>query len=174
MITTYYTPTHNLPTISLTIRDGKLLVLDWYCDKTVKLLDRLNHQSCVIPVHKLQNSDQNQAAAIQVCQQLDEYFQGRRQRFSIPLDVSHGTPFQRQVWQALCNINYGETISYKALAERIGKPKSFRAVANANGKNLISLIIPCHRVIASDGGLGGYTGGIDIKTKLLELEQSAS
>lgn len=108
---------------------------------------------------------------MQVITQLDEYFNGERMVFELPLDLSHGTDFQIKVWQTLCQIPYGQTISYKALATMINKPTAHRACANANGKNLISLIIPCHRVIASDGTLGGYTGGVDIKEKLLALEQ---
>ncbi|WP_296274397.1 methylated-DNA--[protein]-cysteine S-methyltransferase, partial [Psychrobacter sp. UBA6730] len=87
-----------------------------------------------------------------------------------PLDISLGTEFQQQVWRALQGIKHGETISYATLAQRVGNPKGFRAVANANGKNPFSIIIPCHRVIASDGKLGGYTGGLDKKAYLLALE----
>lgn len=102
--------------------------------------------------------------------QLQQYLQGLRQDFDLPLDLSSGTPFQQKVWQALQEIAHGETISYASLANNVDNPKGFRAVANANGKNPISIIIPCHRVIASDGKLGGYTGGLDKKQYLLALE----
>ena len=81
-----------------------------------------------------------------------------------------GTEFQQKVWRALQEIEYGETISYATLAQRVDSPKGFRAVAQANGKNPFSIIVPCHRVIASDGKLGGYTGGLDKKEYLLALE----
>ena len=105
-------------------------------------------------------------------EQLASYFAGKRQTFDLPLDISHGTEFQQQVWQNLQDIDYGQTITYAELAERVGNAKAVRAVANANGKNAFSIAIPCHRVIASDGGLGGYTGGIDKKQTLLKLEQT--
>jgi methylated-DNA-[protein]-cysteine S-methyltransferase len=101
--------------------------------------------------------------------QLGEYFEGDRASFDVPLELE-GTPFQRRVWRALGEIPYGETISYGALARRIGRPESSRAVGAANGRNPISLIVPCHRVIGSDGGLTGYGGGIERKRFLLNLE----
>jgi len=105
-----------------------------------------------------------------VKKQLDDYFRGRLKRFDLPLDIA-GTPFMLKVWSALLEIPYGETMSYKEIAEKIGKPKAFRAVGNANGKNPISNIIPCQRVIAHDGTLGGYGGGLKIKKYLLNLEK---
>lgn len=102
--------------------------------------------------------------------QLDKYFNKELKNFSIPLKLT-GTEFQKQVWQELCKIPYGKTISYLEESKNIGKPTAFRAVANANGKNLFSIIIPCHRVIASNGKLGGYTGGLDKKKYLLKLEK---
>ncbi|MFB0921402.1 MAG: methylated-DNA--[protein]-cysteine S-methyltransferase [Oscillospiraceae bacterium] len=101
--------------------------------------------------------------------QLREYFAGKRRDFDLPLDAQ-GTAFQKKVWTALMEIPYGETRSYKDIAEAVGSPKGFRAVGGANHNNPISIIIPCHRVITADGGLGGYGGGLDIKTLLLELE----
>lgn len=101
--------------------------------------------------------------------QLEEYFAKKREKFEIPIKL-YGTPFQIEVWKALQKITYGETISYKKEAQMIGNAKAFRAVANANGKNDISIIIPCHRVIASGGKIGGYTGGVWIKEFLLKLE----
>jgi len=89
--------------------------------------------------------------------QLIEYFEGSRQTFDLPVDPV-GTEFQKRVWRGLCDIPYGCTISYKQLAENIGSPKAFRAVGQANRKNPVSIIIPCHRVVAADGSLGGYMG----------------
>lgn len=102
--------------------------------------------------------------------QLDEYFAGERKTFDIPFDVV-GTHFQRMVWNELSKIPYGQTISYKDLARKIKNDKAVRAVGTANGRNPISIIVPCHRVIAADGTLGGYGGGLSNKTILLELEK---
>lgn len=101
--------------------------------------------------------------------QLAEYFRGARKAFELPLKL-YGTAFQRKVWEALLTIPYGDTWSYRQVAGAIGNPKACRAVGNANSKNPIMIIVPCHRVIAADGSLGGYTGGLSIKTALLELE----
>lgn len=112
---------------------------------------------------------ENRAVLTNVIAQLEEYFAGRRKSFDLAL-CPEGTPFQRQVWSALQTIPYGETISYKGLAERIGKPKTIRAVGAANGANPIPIIIPCHRVIGHDGSLTGFGGGLPLKKRLLELE----
>jgi len=106
-------------------------------------------------------------------QQLEEYFCGKRQRFDLPLRPS-GTAFQQSVWKALLSIPYGQTRSYKQVAELLGKPNASRAVGLANSKNPIWIIIPCHRVIGSNGALVGYAGGLKTKQKLLELEQKLS
>jgi len=103
--------------------------------------------------------------------QLKEYMKRERVNFELALNPQ-GTEFQKQVWNELLNIPYGTTCSYKEIAIRIGKPKAIRAVANAIGKNPIWIIIPCHRVIGSDGSLTGYAGGLDIKEKLLQLEKA--
>jgi methylated-DNA-[protein]-cysteine S-methyltransferase len=103
--------------------------------------------------------------------QLTEYFAGERTEFDLPL-AADGTPFQRRVWSALCDIPYGETISYGELARRIGQPTASRAVGLANGRNPISIVVPCHRVIGSSGKLVGYGGGLDRKQTLLELERA--
>lgn len=103
--------------------------------------------------------------------QLDEYFRHERQAFDIPL-LTAGTEFQESVWNSLMEIPYGQTITYGELATRLGKPAAVRAVANANGANAISIIIPCHRVIGSDNTLTGYGGGLEAKKFLLELEQT--
>ena len=106
----------------------------------------------------------------QVKQQLQEYFAGQRQQFDLPLDFQ-GTAFQQQVWQALLQIPYGETRSYKQIAFQLGNEKAVRAVGAANGKNPISIIAPCHRVIGSGGALVGFAGGLDKKQILLSLEK---
>lgn len=103
--------------------------------------------------------------------QLDEYFQGKRTTFSLPFKLT-GTPFQLAVWKELQNIPYGKTTSYKEIAQKINKPKAYRAVGMANNKNPLPIIIPCHRVIGSNGKLIGYAGGLKLKNYLLELEQS--
>jgi methylated-DNA-[protein]-cysteine S-methyltransferase len=102
--------------------------------------------------------------------QLDEYFVGDRHNFDITLNGDAGTEFQRTVWAALREIPYGETISYAELARRIDKPTAFRAVGLANGRNPISIIVPCHRVVGAGGALTGYGGGLDRKQILLDLE----
>ena len=104
-------------------------------------------------------------------QQLDEWFAGERREFDVPFELD-GTPFQREVWTALCDIPFGVTISYGELAARIGKPASAsRAVGAANGRNPVSIIVPCHRVIGADGRLVGYGGGLERKRWLLDWEQ---
>ena len=109
----------------------------------------------------------------QAVDQLEAYFSGERTAFDLPLDAE-GTVFQRSVWEALRRIPYGETRSYGQIAEAIGKPKAGRAVGMANHRNPIAIIIPCHRVIGSDGSLVGYGGGLNVKTFLLRLEQGIS
>jgi len=104
--------------------------------------------------------------------QLTEYFAGDREEFDLPLDPN-GTPFQMRVWRALLQIPYGETVSYGELARRIGRPKAQRAVGAANGSNPLPIIVPCHRVIGSNGSLTGYGGGLDIKRHLLDIESAA-
>jgi methylated-DNA-[protein]-cysteine S-methyltransferase len=103
--------------------------------------------------------------------QLEEYFLFKRKRFEIPL-LTIGTDFQKKVWNELLNIDYGKTVSYLNLAEKLGNKEAVRAVAAANGANAISIIIPCHRVIGSNGELTGYAGGLRAKEKLLSLEQN--
>jgi O-6-methylguanine DNA methyltransferase len=105
--------------------------------------------------------------------ELQEYFAGKRRAFDFPLDL-RGTEFQIACWQALVEIPYGETRSYADIARAVGKPNAFRAVGMANNRNPIAIVVPCHRVIASDGGLCGYGGGLEVKRKLLELEGALS
>lgn len=105
-------------------------------------------------------------------QELSEYFDGQRRDFSVSLDCL-GTDFQKRVWDILKSIPFGETWTYAGQAEVYGNPKAIRAIASANGKNMLSILIPCHRVIGSDGSLTGYSGGIERKKKLLQLENAS-
>ena len=105
------------------------------------------------------------------CRQLDEYFEGRRQKFDLALKP-HGTDFQRSAWESLLRIPYGETRSYLQQAESIHNPRAIRAIGHANSRNPIPIIIPCHRVIGKNGSLTGYAGGLERKTQLLVLEHS--
>ena len=107
-----------------------------------------------------------------VIAQLEEYFEGTRKRFDVELGAK-GTDFQHTVWRTLVRIPYGETVSYGELARSIGQPQASRAVGLANGANPLPIIVPCHRVIGSNGSLTGFGGGLDIKRKLLELEGAA-
>lgn len=108
----------------------------------------------------------------EACRQLLQYFSGERKEFEIPIKTT-GTDFQQKVWSELLRIPFGETISYKKLSERCDCQDGYRAVANACGANPVSILVPCHRVIGSSGVMGGYTGGRDIKTFLLQLEKNS-
>ena len=114
----------------------------------------------------LEQSDELLAKTIK---QLDEYFAHKRTTFDVPLDL-HGTPFQQQVWRALQDVPYGKTVTYKDIGIAIKNPKAVRAIGQANGRNPVCIIVPCHRVVASDG-LGGYSSGIARKEWLLEHEK---
>jgi O-6-methylguanine DNA methyltransferase len=109
----------------------------------------------------------------EACRELGEYFAGKRREFKVAVDL-RGTEFQRAVWTELSRIPYGEVCTYADVARRIGREKAFRAVGAANGANPVPLIVPCHRVIASGGKLGGYGGGLDTKQRLLALERAES
>jgi methylated-DNA-[protein]-cysteine S-methyltransferase len=113
------------------------------------------------------------AASVLVKKELAEYFNGERIDFTCQTAFLEGTEFERKVWNALRYVPYGETRTYKWLAEKIGRPQAFRSVGNALGKNPIPIIVPCHRIIESGGSLGGYTSGISIKRRLLEIEYYA-
>ncbi|HZY20181.1 MAG TPA: methylated-DNA--[protein]-cysteine S-methyltransferase [Ramlibacter sp.] len=102
--------------------------------------------------------------------QLDDYFAGRRTLFDLPLDLQGGTPFQQSVWRALLGVPCGSRTSYGAIGRDIGQPTAVRAVGAAVGRNPISIVVPCHRVLGSDGALTGYAGGVERKTALLRLE----
>lgn len=117
----------------------------------------------------LNPSDSRHQVLIRARQELLEYFDGKRTKFDLPLDLQ-GTLFQKKVWEELLKIPFGSTISYSELATRIDNRNAVRAVGTANGKNPIWIIVPCHRVIGADGGLGGYAGGLEMKKQLLSLE----
>jgi methylated-DNA-[protein]-cysteine S-methyltransferase len=119
----------------------------------------------------VENPDATPFAAAR--QELGEYFEGRRRQFTLPLKPA-GTAFQLRVWERLCDIPFGETISYAELARRVGNPNAARAVGMANSRNPISIIVPCHRVIGSDKSLTGYAGGLDRKQALLEHEMKSN
>jgi len=146
----------------------------WHHSKSVPKLKKYygltDEDFTFIDSNSLSMNDLAQALLIEAIFQLRDYAAGKRKTLDLPLDFSIGTEFQQRVWGALQGIEYGETISYATLAQRVDSPKGFRAVAQANGKNPFSIIVPCHRVIASDGKLGGYTGGLDKKEYLLALE----
>lgn len=117
--------------------------------------------------------NESDAVLEQTCICLEEYFHNQRNMFDDIQTMLTGTAFQNEVWRALTTIPYGKTISYKQLAIQINRPKAVRAVANAIGDNPLAIIIPCHRVIGSNGNLTGYAGGLDVKRSLLEIEKRA-
>jgi methylated-DNA-[protein]-cysteine S-methyltransferase len=120
------------------------------------------------PLHE---TDHPSPVLAETRRQLDAYFAGARTSFDLPLDLQ-GTPFQQEAWRALAEIPFGETRSYARQAARLGRPKAFRAVGAANGRNPLSIVLPCHRVIGSDGSLTGFAGGIETKRWLLEHERA--
>ena len=147
-------------------RDDKLCLCDWRYRKIRESIDKR--------IRKLANAtytEKSSAVIERTIAQLDEYYLGKRKEFDIPL-LMLGTDFQKSVWDALIAIPFGQTASYLQLAEKLGKPKAVRAVANANGANAISIMVPCHRIIGSNGALVGYAGGIKTKEKLLNLEHN--
>ncbi len=147
---------HLGPMIS-SFSDTHLIELNWL--PKVKVSD--------FTLNLIQN--ENHKLFIDLKLQLQEYFDHKRKVFSLPLDPK-GTTFQKNAWSELLKIPYGETISYQKQAERLFCPKGYRAVGMANAKNPIPIIIPCHRVISKSGAISGYSGGMDLKIKLLELE----
>lgn len=126
----------------------------------------------LISVQLCKNAKSSNMSALtkKAINQMKEYFCGERKYFDLPLQMN-GTEFQLKVWNELCNIPYGETRSYKDIAEKIGNSKAVRAVGGANNKNKFMIIVPCHRVIGTNGSLTGYAGGIDTKEKLLKFEE---
>jgi methylated-DNA-[protein]-cysteine S-methyltransferase len=137
-------------------QDGSICGVFFYKDKRINLQDYIQKDT---PLLK------------KASEQIDDYFNGKRKIFDIPV-VLNGTEFQVKIWKALQKIPYGETRSYKEIAAMIGNPKASRAVGMANNRNPISIIVPCHRVIGHDGKLTGYAGGLELKQKLILLEQN--
>lgn len=136
-------------------RDGKIIEIAFEKDEI------LNNEAI-----------KKESKIIKICKrELEEYFLGVRKKFSLEMIKLEGTEFQLKVWNELLNIPYGERVSYKYIAEKIASPKGYRAVGNANNKNPIPIIVPCHRVVGSDKKLVGYAGGLDIKEFLLKLEE---
>lgn len=148
---------------------GKLLLVGEQQGPSVALcglyFEDARHADHAIP----EGAVEDRRAFAEALEQLDGYFAGKRRTFELKL-APRGTEFQRRVWQALAEIPYGETTTYAAIARAIGKPRAVRAVGAANGKNPLSIVVPCHRVIGNDGTLTGYAGGLPSKRRLLDLE----
>jgi methylated-DNA-[protein]-cysteine S-methyltransferase len=146
--------------LKLVAKGSKLCAILWENDKPERV--RLGAMQ----------EDKDSPALVEAERQLGEYFAGKRNRFELDLDFN-GTEFQKKVWRALLEIPYGETRTYHQIAIRIGHATAMRAVGAANGKNPISIIAPCHRVIGASGSLTGFAGGLPTKAKLLEMERTA-
>jgi methylated-DNA-[protein]-cysteine S-methyltransferase len=143
---------------------GQLCLCDWAKESRRKIIDRRLSKALKAEIREGHSKVIDKTIA-----ELDAYFAGKSSSFDIPV-LFVGTDFQKSVWNALLDIPYGETISYGSLAQRLGHPKAVRAVANANGANAISIIVPCHRVIGSNHQLVGYGGGLEAKKILLDIE----
>ncbi len=144
--------------------DEKLCLLDFRYRRMRTTVDNR--------IKKMLNADfieREDEVIIETKKQVDEYLEGKRQEFDIPI-LLLGTDFQQQVWNELLKVGYGETATYLDIAKRIDNPKAVRAAASANGANAIAIIVPCHRIIESNGELGGYGGGVSVKKRLLNLE----
>lgn len=163
-----YWTTITTPVGEMTLAEAndKLCLCDWTpLDKDAKMKRRLTKELS-------QNVEMQNTPLLRECEsQLNAYFNKQLQVFDLPLKLI-GTDFQKAAWRELLTIAYGKTISYQTLATRIHRPKAIRAVGSAIGANAMSIIIPCHRIIGSDGGLGGYGGGLANKKSLLSLEGS--
>lgn len=144
--------------------NDRLCLCDWQVEKHRDHVDKRLKR-----VLQADFEDSSSAVIEKAIVLLDEFFVGKRKKFDLPL-LFVGTNFQKKVWNELLKIPYGKTVSYGEMASRIGMPRAVRAVANANGANAISIFVPCHRVIGSDGSLTGYGGGLAAKKKLLDLE----
>lgn len=144
-------------TLTLVATDQALAAILWENDRPAR-----------VPLD-LEGENDGHPVLVETERELHEYFAGTRTRFDVELDMA-GTPFQRKVWNALRTIPFGETRSYAEIARQIGHPKAVRAVGAANGRNPVSIITPCHRVIGSSGALTGFAGGLDVKAYLLALE----
>lgn len=148
--------------------ENKLCICDWYYRKMRNQID--NRIKTALDAEYIEKESK---IITETKKQINEYFLELRKEFNIPL-LLLGTPFQIKVWEALQKVSYGKTSTYLKLSEQMGNTKAVRAVATANGANAISIIIPCHRIIGSNGNLVGYAGGLSVKERLLELEQRES
>jgi methylated-DNA-[protein]-cysteine S-methyltransferase len=146
--------------------EDKLCLCDWKYRKMRASIDKR-----ILDHYKTEVREESNEIINETIHQLNDYFEKKRTEFDIPLELI-GTVFQQKVWQELHRISYGKTISYLQLSKNLGDEKAIRAAATANGANGISILIPCHRVIGSDGALTGYAGGLPAKKKLLILEGS--
>lgn len=144
--------------------EGKICLLDFAHRKMRKTVD--DRIKKLLQAEFVEKEDEE---IVKAKKQIDQYLQGERTGFDFEI-LLVGSYFQKQVWTALQKIPYGQTISYQTLANEIENPKAVRAVANANGANALALVVPCHRVVESSGGLGGYGGGISVKKNLLKIE----
>jgi len=162
-IKTYHSPVGE---ILLGSYDGKLCLADWKYRRMRTSIDKRIQKGL-----KAEYVEQSSEVIEETIKQMKEYFSNERKKFDIPL-LMVGTEFQQSVWHGLIKIPYGTTASYLELSKNIGNEKAVRAVASANGANAISILIPCHRIIGSDGSLTGYAGGLPVKEKLLELESN--
>ena len=144
--------------------DGKLCLID-----TIDGKHRVKNKNRLEKGLNAEYVEFEDTVLTQTAKELDEYFLGKRSEFDIPL-LMVGSEFQKSVWEALLKIPYGQTSTYKNQAKMIGNEKAIRAVANANGANAISIVIPCHRIIGTDGTLTGYAGGLELKQRLLQME----
>ena len=160
--TTFETPCGLL---LLGAEDGKLCLCTWLNEAKKEQLDAVQNEKSA--------DASNLAVLVEACRQLGEYFNGKQRDFQLPL-LMRGTAFQQDAWRAMQTIRYGETISYAEEARRAGHPTALRAIGNANHQNPLAVIVPCHRVVASNGGLGGYGGGLSRKRFLLQLEGVAN
>jgi len=146
--------------------EGKLCLADWQYRRMRTAIDKRLQKGL-----KAEYCEESSEVIEETIKQMKEYFAGERKDFDIPL-LMIGTMFQKSVWEGLIKIPYGTTASYLELSRNIGNEKAVRAVASANGANAISILIPCHRIIGSNGDLVGYAGGLPTKKKLLELESN--
>lgn len=146
--------------------EGKLCLADWRYRKMRPAIDK-RIQTQLAAIYQEENTPLIEETILQ----FEAYFAQKREQFDLPLRFV-GTDFQKTVWDALCTIPYGKTMSYLSLSKKLNNEKAIRAVATANGANAISIIVPCHRIIGSDGKLVGYAGGLPAKKKLLELENA--
>ena len=148
--------------LKLVASDKGLTAILWECDRET---DRVKLGAM--------NEDADHPVLVAAARQIEEYFAGKRTAFDVPLDF-RGTDFQKSVWAALLTIPFGETRTYAQIARQVGRPTAFRAVGAANGKNPISIVAPCHRVVGSDGTLTGFAGGLEAKALLLGIEGRAA